>query len=282
MLCSNPDCQRGTAGPQDDVRKSVNVGVAAHITAASPSGPRYDLNLTSEQRCAIENGIWLCQTCAKLIDNDCIRFTPALLRQWKQRAEESASSAIIAPKEIRDLRLRVSPTRKRWEQLAQFQLFNPGPRPILIAAWYVSWTHNGLPFVNESVATSRGWLPKRLDDQEPFDFTVPITHYPVEELRELGVVDGDGKRWGISREEINAFIGTAVAHRPPAPKEVEPPPKVDPSEISIAINRKPRSDGREDLEIVFQNNSSVPVPVRGAEIRWTYGVHRVPHRWPMF
>lgn len=73
--CSNPDCRAPTAGPQTDSSKSLNLGVAAHITAASPGGPRYDPNLTPEQRRSPENAIWLCQTHAKLVDNDPTRFT---------------------------------------------------------------------------------------------------------------------------------------------------------------------------------------------------------------
>lgn len=72
--------------------KSVNVGQAAHITAAAP-GPgakRYDATLTKEERGATSNGIWLCQLCAKLIDTDEARFTVELLRKWKQDAEERA------------------------------------------------------------------------------------------------------------------------------------------------------------------------------------------------
>jgi hypothetical protein len=72
--------------------KSVNVGQAAHITAAAP-GPgakRYDSTLTKEERRAASNGIWLCQLCAKLIDTDEARFTVELLRKWKQDAEERA------------------------------------------------------------------------------------------------------------------------------------------------------------------------------------------------
>jgi hypothetical protein len=34
-LCSNPDCQALTSGPQDDPTKVLNVGVAAHISAAT-------------------------------------------------------------------------------------------------------------------------------------------------------------------------------------------------------------------------------------------------------
>ena len=88
--CSNPNCRQLTSGPRSDSDKSVNVGVAAHITAASPGGPRYDGRLTSEERTSIENGIWLCQTCAKMVDNDPARYTVDLLRQWKRLSEEAA------------------------------------------------------------------------------------------------------------------------------------------------------------------------------------------------
>ena len=50
--------------------KSVNVGEAAHITAAAPGGKRYDPSLTPEDRRAASNGMWLCELCAKLIDTD--------------------------------------------------------------------------------------------------------------------------------------------------------------------------------------------------------------------
>jgi hypothetical protein len=90
--CSNPDCPRPISGPAVAEDKSVNVGEAAHITAAAP-GPgakRYDASLTHEERRAASNGIWLCALCAKLIDTDEARFTVELLRKWKQDAEGRA------------------------------------------------------------------------------------------------------------------------------------------------------------------------------------------------
>lgn len=69
---------------------AVNIGVAAHITAASPNGPRYDPDLSPTERRAAANGIWLCQNCAKLVDSDVVRFTPKRLRAWKDEAEEVA------------------------------------------------------------------------------------------------------------------------------------------------------------------------------------------------
>jgi hypothetical protein len=90
MKCSNPECRRPTAGP--DAQGGVtNLGVAAHITAASAGGPRYDDTLTSDARSAIANGIWLCQDHAKLVDDDELRFPASLLREWKETAEHMAA-----------------------------------------------------------------------------------------------------------------------------------------------------------------------------------------------
>jgi hypothetical protein len=96
-LCSHPDCRAQTAGPQVDESKALNVGVAAHITGASPGGPRFNANLSVEERTGAENGIWLCQTHAKLVDNDSTRFTVETVRDWKRAAERRALSQIGMP-----------------------------------------------------------------------------------------------------------------------------------------------------------------------------------------
>jgi hypothetical protein len=91
-MCSNPECEQPTSGPQVDPTKSLSVGEAAHITAASP-GPgakRYDASLTHEERRSIENGIWLCRKCGRLVDTDEGRYPAPLLREWKRGAEKRA------------------------------------------------------------------------------------------------------------------------------------------------------------------------------------------------
>lgn len=100
LLCSNPQCRAPTAGPQSDPVKVVNIGVAAHITAAAAGGPRFDSGITPEQRSAATNGIWLCQNCAKRIDNDAPRFSAELLRAWKIVAESLADSVLGRPVSI--------------------------------------------------------------------------------------------------------------------------------------------------------------------------------------
>ena len=94
--CSNPDCGAVTSGPGLDPDSAVNVGVAAHITAASRGGPRYDPALAPAERITALNGVWLCQTCAKLIDTDVTRYTLDVLRQWKTRAEGRAAAMLAA------------------------------------------------------------------------------------------------------------------------------------------------------------------------------------------
>jgi hypothetical protein len=92
--CSNPGCKMATIGPNSLPDKATNIGVAAHVTAASVGGPRYDVNLTEEQRTSIENGIWLCQSCSKLVDSDLGIYTTVLLKQWKQVAEGKAAEQL--------------------------------------------------------------------------------------------------------------------------------------------------------------------------------------------
>jgi len=97
MRCSNPNCRQPTSGPQEDPEKVLNIGVAAHITAASRKGPRHDEKLTPIERTSVDNGIWLCQNCGKLADNDPPRYPTDLLRRWKQLSEEAARLVIESP-----------------------------------------------------------------------------------------------------------------------------------------------------------------------------------------
>jgi hypothetical protein len=93
-LCSNPACRQPTSGPHSSSSGTVNIGVASHITAASSGGPRFDASLSPQRRTTAGNGIWLCQTCAKLIDSDQSRYSLEKLREWKSDAETAAARAL--------------------------------------------------------------------------------------------------------------------------------------------------------------------------------------------
>jgi hypothetical protein len=95
-LCSRPGCFTSTHGPSSDPDRVVNIGVAAHIAAASPGGPRYDPLMSDEERGCVSNGIWLCQSCAKLIDSDEALYTTRLILSWKVAAEAAAQKRVEA------------------------------------------------------------------------------------------------------------------------------------------------------------------------------------------
>jgi hypothetical protein len=101
--CSNPSCQRLTTGPDGD-DGHASIGVAAHITAASIGGPRYNSLASAEERSDSSNGIWLCQTCSRLVDTDIANYTIEVLQEWK--AVREASAAL----ELRGLEVRIRPS----------------------------------------------------------------------------------------------------------------------------------------------------------------------------
>jgi hypothetical protein len=86
---------RTTHGAAEDRDSAVNLGNAAHITAASPGGKRYDPSLTPAQRKHHENGIWLCVAHAKLVDADETQFPVDKLREWKRTAERRSKAALL-------------------------------------------------------------------------------------------------------------------------------------------------------------------------------------------
>jgi len=87
--CSNPDCRVSTIGPSNN-GKTNNIGIAAHICAASKGGPRYKPSMNAEERKSIHNAIWLCSNCATEIDRDVVRYTEETLNKWKETTEAKA------------------------------------------------------------------------------------------------------------------------------------------------------------------------------------------------
>jgi len=139
VRCSNPSCRKLTIGPRSESHHIVNIGIGAHITAASDGGPRFNPCLTSEQRQSPENGIWLCQNCAKLIDNDSARYSVELLKEWKTRAERNALDEIEgkAQEILMDLSSEIDITyitehsrSERHDYELQIKLTNRGEEPI--------------------------------------------------------------------------------------------------------------------------------------------------------
>jgi hypothetical protein len=83
------DHRKPTSGPAARAGAALSGGIAAHITAAAPRGPRYDPSLSPGERRSADNAIWVCDFHARLIDRD--SFTVEQLRGVKHLAEEAAS-----------------------------------------------------------------------------------------------------------------------------------------------------------------------------------------------
>lgn len=135
-ICSNPLCRKLTYYYTD---KSICIGVAAHITAASQNGPRFCKEMTVEQRSSYENGIWLCQSCAKLIDSDVYYYNIELLNNWKNIAKNYAANQ-INHKAILDEKLIVVKT----ELFQAYFRTDPG------YGWIVPWRGGDL-YINFSL-----------------------------------------------------------------------------------------------------------------------------------
>lgn len=136
-VCSFPGCPIHTAGPSDDALDAINnVGVAAHITAAAPGGPRFDAAMTPEQRSAFSNGIWLCETHAKLIDGDVTKWSVTVLQGMKADAEKAASARLEgAGRSPNDLSVDVAACVYMKSYRAAYvpaMIVNEGPTPVTI------------------------------------------------------------------------------------------------------------------------------------------------------
>ena len=85
--CSNPFCRKSTIGANAEGSGTINIGEAAHITAAEPGGARYDSTLSVEQRKSESNGIWLCRNHAAMIDRDEKYFTVGKQMQREKQTQ---------------------------------------------------------------------------------------------------------------------------------------------------------------------------------------------------
>lgn len=91
--CSFPSCGSPTSGPSNESERSVDsTGMACHIFAAAGGvgAKRYDPYMEPDERRSVKNGIWMCYTHGKQIDNDECRFTSDVLFHWKAIAEKRA------------------------------------------------------------------------------------------------------------------------------------------------------------------------------------------------
>lgn len=94
-ICSYPTCRAHTVGATSNGEGEINIGTAAHICAAAPGGPRFDPNMTAEERASAKNGIWMCRDHGKAVDSPDPEFTVERLREWKNLAEHESWQRVL-------------------------------------------------------------------------------------------------------------------------------------------------------------------------------------------
>lgn len=84
--CYNPDCKKLLIG-RDEV---TQISKISHIEGASEKGPRYNKNMSNDERRDYKNLILLCDECHCIIDNpkNEITYPAVLLKEWKKTRED--------------------------------------------------------------------------------------------------------------------------------------------------------------------------------------------------
>jgi len=83
--CSNPNCTRKLIARDGE----TIISKICHIEAASPDGPKYNPDMTDDERRHYDNLILLCDECHSIIDNKESedKYPVTLLKEWKRNHE---------------------------------------------------------------------------------------------------------------------------------------------------------------------------------------------------
>lgn len=92
-FCSAPFCGVQTSVYDITTRKRRLTGDAAHICGAKKGGARYADLPSGWKRDGLDNGIWLCAVCHRMIDNSAELFSVETLLAWKSWAIEAHQGA---------------------------------------------------------------------------------------------------------------------------------------------------------------------------------------------
>lgn len=95
--CAHPNCSRQLLAED---HQSI-IGKICHIEAASKNGPRYNPNMSDDERRSYDNLILLCDEHHTIIDNRKSehKYPVSLLKQWKQEHEQKVFQ-LIASKDL--------------------------------------------------------------------------------------------------------------------------------------------------------------------------------------
>lgn len=88
-------CEIKTTSYDGQNERPLTTGEAAHIEASCEDGPRYNSEDSSQYRRSVKNGIWLCNQCHALVDNDPSRFGVYRLMEFKEEQRQKISEVVL-------------------------------------------------------------------------------------------------------------------------------------------------------------------------------------------
>lgn len=103
-MCSKPDCRLLTIRARSGSESVLKKGKACHIHSASMNGPRFDPDMSDAECKSAANGIWLCDICAREVDDDASEYSQQVLREWKNKSELYVMELATQDSRLRQLR----------------------------------------------------------------------------------------------------------------------------------------------------------------------------------
>jgi len=94
--CANPACGCVLTEAAQKGDKVAVIGEAAHIAGEKPSSPRYDPNMTDQERNGYPNLIYMCPNCHSTIDTLVEDYPTELLLRMKSEHENKVMESIEA------------------------------------------------------------------------------------------------------------------------------------------------------------------------------------------
>jgi hypothetical protein len=205
--CSNPECRRSTVAANAAQDGIITIGVAAHIHAASPGGPRYHIAQTPEARRGKENGLWLCQNCGRLIDADPDKFTAEQLINWRRDAQARAFRALVAPNAAEDI-ARIEATIEIDDERGDMK-FESMFQKIRAAAAADLATYRRAPIWSGGIVEL---TLRRTDDKAASAFNISRLPITIEATPEVSIVapPGTGKTTTLLQLAEHALNGKSI------------------------------------------------------------------------
>lgn len=101
--CAAPGCAEPLYRFVEELGKPALNSTVAHIKAASPEGPRFDVNMSPEDNRAGPNLILLCRFHSALIDDKASDFPVELLQEWKRGQLAQGSGVEISDEQAEEV-----------------------------------------------------------------------------------------------------------------------------------------------------------------------------------